>query len=42
MTEYHMPSDNMSVENRLLIAALKMSENLPCEAKCPGAYDPTL
>ena len=35
LTEYHMRSDNMSAENRLLIAALKMSQNLPCGAKRP-------
>ena len=40
MTEYHMRRDNMSAENRLLIAALKMSPNLSCGAKRPGAYDP--
>ena len=33
LTEYHMRSDNMSVENRLLIAALKMSQMLSCGAK---------
>ena len=37
LTEYHMRSDNMSTENRLLIAALKMSQILPCGAKrSPG------
>ena len=41
MTEYHMRSDNMSAENRLLIAALKMSQNVSCGAKRPGAYEPT-
>ena len=41
MTEYHMRSDNMSAEIRLLIAALKMSHILSCGAKHPGAYDPT-
>ena len=41
LTEYHMRSDNMSAENRLLIAALKISQNLPCGAKRPMAYDPT-
>ena len=35
LTEYHMRSDNMSVENRLLIAALKISQILPCGAKRP-------
>ena len=30
-----MRSDNMSAENLLLIAALKMSKNLPCGAKRP-------
>ena len=40
-TEYHMRSDNMSAENRLLIAALKMSRNLSCGAKRPLVYDPT-
>ena len=36
MTEYHMRSDNMSAEIRLLIAALKMSQILSCGAKRPG------
>ena len=36
MTEYHMRSDTMSAEIRLLIAALKMSQILPCGAKRPG------
>ena len=35
LTEYHMRSD-MSAENRLLIAALKMSQILPCGAKRPA------
>ena len=39
MAEYH--SDNMSAENRLLIAALKMSQNVLCGAKRLWAYDPT-
>ena len=39
LTEYHMRSDNMSAENRLLIAALKMSQNLSCGAKrSPGLW----
>ena len=42
MTEYHMRSDNMSAENRLLIAALKMSRHLSCAATRPGAYDSTI
>ena len=34
-----MRSDNMSTENRLLIAALKMSQILPCGAKrSPGLW----
>ena len=37
-TEYHMRSDNMSAENRILIAALKMSQNLSCGAKRPPWY----
>ena len=37
LTEYRMRSDNMSAENLLLIAALKMSQNLSCEAKRPPA-----
>ena len=36
LTEYHMRSDNMSAKNRLLIAALKMSQMLPCGAKRPA------
>ena len=36
MTEYHIRSNNMSAENRLLIAALKMSQMLSCGAKRPG------
>ena len=36
LTEYHMRSDNMSAENRILIAALKMSQILPCGAKRPA------
>ena len=40
-TEYHKRSDNMSAENRLLIAALKMSQHLPYGAKRAGSYDPT-
>ena len=36
LTEYHMRSDNMSAKNRLLIAALKMSQILPCGAKRPA------
>ena len=36
MTEYHMRSDNMSEEIRLLIAALKMSQISSCGAKRPG------
>ncbi len=35
MTEYHIRSDNMSAEIRLLIAALKMSQILSCGAKRP-------
>ena len=31
-----MRSDNMSAKNRLLIAALKMSQMLPCGAKRPA------
>ena len=30
-----MRSDNMTAEKRLLIAALKMSQNLSCGAKRP-------
>ena len=36
MTEYHIRSDNMSAEIRLLIAALKISQILSCGAKRPG------
>ena len=36
MTEYHMRSDNMSEEIRLLIAALKMWQISSCGAKRPG------
>ena len=36
MTEYHIRSDNISAEIRLLIAALKMSQILSCGAKRPG------
>ena len=36
MTEYHIRSDNMSAEIRLVIAALKMSQILSCGAKHPG------
>ena len=37
-----MRSDNMSAENRLLIAALKMSQILPILGQsAPLAYDPT-
>ena len=36
-TEYQMRSDNMSAENRILIAALKMLQILSCGAKrSPG------
>ena len=35
LAEYHMRSDNTSAENRLLIAALKMSQLLSCGAKRP-------
>ena len=38
LTEYHMRSDNMSAENRLLIAALKMSQLLSCGAKRSGPW----
>ena len=39
LTEYHMRSDSMLTENRLLIAALKMSQILPCGAKrSPGLW----
>ena len=31
-----MRSDNMSAKNRLLIAALKISQILPCGAKRPA------
>ena len=36
LTEYHMRSDNMLAENSLLIAALKISQILPCGAKRPA------
>ena len=36
MRAYHIRSDNMSAEIRLLIAALKMSQILSCGAKRPG------